>query len=125
MSRNARVEIYPGDGTGDESPDSICRALSIDAAAPRTTLQSSGQRDVCEFEAGLALEDVEVGRLVFAASVQDANGTTILRGCTVADVTADGDEVEIQLSTLPSYPDAPAPACPNVQRKCVDRDCGP
>ena len=123
MSNTARVEIYDGSGTEEESPDAICRALSIGHPAPLATLHSSGVRDVCEFNSGLVLKDVGTGRRVFAASAADAGETTILRGCAVLDVTPDREVIEIQLSTLPTYPDAPTPACPNLQRKCEARDC--
>lgn len=125
LAHTARVEIYDGSGVGKTSPDSICRALSVGQPAPVSTLHSTGARDVCEFLEGIVLENVRVGRLVFSASAEDRQATTILRGCAVLDVLADVSEVEVQLSTLPTYPDTPpADACANVQQKCEKRECG-
>lgn len=118
MSRTARVEIYDGSGEGDQSPDAICRALSAQQPASVTAIAASGVRDVCEFLDGLLLRKIDAGRLVFAASAVDAQNRTILSGCAVLDVTEDAERVEIQLSTLPNYPDAPTPACETVEAKC-------
>lgn len=120
----ARVDVYDGTGTGEQSPDAICRALSVGQPAPLQTLASTGKRDVCEFlgSPGLSI-DVDVGRLVLFAEGEAADGTKLLRGCAVVDVYAESEGVEVQLSTLPTYADSPAPSCPNRQTKCGSGDC--
>lgn len=125
MSRTARVEIYDGSGEGEQSPDAICRALSAQQPASVTAVAASGARDVCEFLDGLVLRNIDTGRLVFAASAVDAQNRTILSGCAVLDLDDDAQTVEIQLSTLPNYPDAPTPECATVEAKCGgDPACG-
>jgi hypothetical protein len=125
MSSTLRVEVYDGSGENDESPDAICRALSVGQPAPVSTMQSTGKRDVCGFlgPEGLDIENVDTGRLVLFAEAEDEIGTSLLRGCTVVDVLANTTEVEIQLSTLPTYPDTPTPSCPNQQAKCESDSC--
>lgn len=119
MSSTARVEVYDGTGTGDRSPDAICRKLSVLQPAGVNTVAVSDVRQVCEFlEGNVDLRTLEEGRLVFAASAVDANFTTILSGCAVVDVVPGIDSVEIQLSTLPSYPDAPTPPQTTLDEKC-------
>lgn len=124
LAETARVDVYDGTGTGRESPDAICRALSIGQPAPVSTLASTGKRAVCEFldSPGLPLE-VATGKLVLFAEAEAADGTKLLRGCSVVNVLGEGDEVKVQLSTLPTYPEAPAPACPNRQSKCGEGSC--
>jgi hypothetical protein len=148
VSENARVEIYDGTGIEAESPDAICRALSVGRAAPVATLDSTGLRGVCDFRAGLAIPQVPVSRLVFFAEAIDAAGTSMLRGCSVVDVSAslpascDTDDdcpasygcrtrlvggepldvcvLGIQLATLPNYPAEPdLSSCPNQETKCT------
>lgn len=132
VSSTARVEFYDG----DDAPDAVCRALSVGQPAGRPTLQSTGKQDVCAFASGTSIDAVDVGRKVIFAEVDDAAGTGILRGCAVVDVAGTADEglddddraradaldvvsfVEVQLATLPSYPDAPAPACETIEDKC-------
>lgn len=119
MSSTARVEVYDGTGTGAQSPDAICRKLSVLQPAGVNTLAVSDVRQVCEFlEGNVDLRTLEEGRLVFAASAVDANFTTILSGCAVVDVVPGVESVEIQLSTLPSYPDAPTPPFATLEEKC-------
>lgn len=124
LSSTARVDVYDGTGTGDGSPDAICRALSVGQPAPVATLASTGKRDVCEFldSPGLPIE-VATGRLVLFAEAEADDGTKLLRGCAVVDVLAESEGVEVQLSTLPTYPDSPTPSCPNRQTKCGSGDC--
>lgn len=125
LSSLARVDVYDGTGVGDESPDAICRALSVGQAAPVATLASTGKRDVCEFlgAPGLTIDNVDTGRVVLFAEAEDSIGTKLLRGCAVVDVLADTEAVEVQLSTLPTYPDTPTPSCPNQQAKCDTGGC--
>ena len=119
MSSTARVEVYDGTGTGDQSPDAICRKLSVLQPAGVNTVAVSDVREVCEFLTGnVDLRTLEEGRLVFAASAVDANFTTILSGCAVVDVVPGVESVDIQLSTLPSYPDAPTPPHATLEEKC-------
>jgi hypothetical protein len=124
LSSTATVDVYDGSGTGDQSPDAICRALSVGQPAPVNTMHSTGKRDVCDFLAGeLLIDNVDVGRVVLFAEAEDGAGSLLLRGCSVVDVLPQTEQVEVQLSTLPSYPDTPATDCPNQQAKCQDRSC--
>lgn len=119
VSTSARVEVYDGAGEGDESPDAICRKLSVLQPVSVPTLASSGLRDVCAFrDPGLPLSALDAGRYVFAASTVDENNTTILQGCAVVDLHPEFDEIEIQLSTLPAYPASPVPRCASIEDKC-------
>lgn len=119
MSKTARLEVYDGTGTGDKSPDAICRRLSVEQPAGVNTLAVSDKREVCEFLLGsVDLRTIEEGRLVFAASATDANFTTILSGCVVVDVVPGVETVDVQLSTLPTYPDAPTPEHATLGEKC-------
>jgi hypothetical protein len=125
LSATATVDVYDGTGTEDSSPDAICRALSIGQPAPVNTIHSTGKRDVCDFLLGdgLPIESVDTGRLVLFAEAEDGSGSLLLRGCTVVDVLPDTEQVDVQLSTLPSYPEDPSIDCPNQQAKCEDRSC--
>lgn len=123
LSSTARVDVY--DGSGEVTPDAICRALSVGQPAPVSAIQTTGKRGVCEFlgPPGIVMGDVDVGRLVLFAEAEAADATKLLRGCAVVDVGGPGEVVEIQLSTLPSYPDEPSASCPHVQAKCEAQDC--
>lgn len=124
LASTARVDVYDGTGTGKESPDAICRALSVGQPAPVATLASTGKRAVCEFldSPGLPL-DVATGRLVLFAEAEAEDGTKLLRGCSVVNVFAESEDVSVQLSTLPTYPESPSPSCPNRQTKCGEGGC--
>ncbi len=129
LARLASVTVYEG----EESPDEICRALTVDLAAGARSVESTGDQSVCSFYSGdatTAMDGLPAGRLVFFAKVTDKKGNALLRGCTVADVTPETDVIEIQLATLPNYPaDAPStilnPECVTVQSKCgaTELDC--
>jgi hypothetical protein len=123
LSSTARVDVY--DGSGEVGPDAICRALSVGQPAPVSAIQTTGKRGVCEFfgPPGIVMKDVDVGRLVLFAEAEGADATKLLRGCAVVDVLPATNAVEIQLSTLPSYPDDAALPCSNVQAKCGSQDC--
>lgn len=125
VASTARVDVYDGAGAENESPDSICRALSVGQPAPVTTLHSTGKRSVCEFLAqpGLDISNVRTGRMVLFAEAEDSIGTKLLRGCSVVDLNGEIDVVQIQLSTLPTYPDSPEPTCSNAQQKCGGEGC--
>jgi hypothetical protein len=125
LSSTVTVDVYDGSGEGETSPDAICRALSVGQPAPVNTMQSTGKRDVCQFigPPGLPIENVDIGRIVLFAEGEDGAGSLLLRGCSVVDVLPETTEVEVQLSTLPSYPDDPVSDCPNQQAKCEDRSC--
>ena len=117
ISSVARVDIYDGTDGSDET----CRNRSVALPASENPMQSTGDRDVCEFQSGdVRIAAVDVGRLVFFAEAKDVNGAPIMRGCSVANVNAATEVVEIQLATLPSYPDNADPSCLNVQQKCQD-----
>lgn len=148
ISKNATVDVFDGSGVDTESPDAICRSLSVGNDSPLNSLAGTSKKDVCEFRAGLTIDSVPPGRLVFFAEAEDNDGTTLLRGCTVVDVTnslpsscvvdtdcppgygcrtrrdSDGESrdlcvLEVQLATLPSYPDAvDISQCPNQETKC-------
>lgn len=141
VTNTVTVDVYDGEGAGEQSPDAICRALSVQtsvAPAGVQTLESSGNTSACQvLGGGVTFEHVSVGRRVFFAEAVDFDGAAILRGCAVADVFGDdeelaGDEadaakklganalVEVQLATLPTYPDGIAPACENVTAKCEE-----
>jgi hypothetical protein len=146
VTNTVTVDVYDGSGTGTTSPDAICRALSVDsAAAPGgvQALDSSGNQPACHFlDGGVSFENVAVGRRVFAASAVDFHGTSIMRGCTVADVFGDNDKitddekqaaqqlhatsfVTVQLATLPEYT-AVTPTCADVNAKCQEnKPCVP
>ncbi len=135
----ARLDVYDGGGTGERSPDAICRSLSVTPPTPPQGVApiASISTDVCDFRAGgVDLRDVGVGRRVFFVEAQDFSGQAILRGCAVEDVYGDaqqldGDDagaakdlgangfVEVQLATLPEFP-AEAPTCASVEEKCEE-----
>ncbi|MFZ9886142.1 MAG: hypothetical protein ACO3JL_01465 [Myxococcota bacterium] len=125
VTSTARVDVYDGAGTEDKSPDTICRALSIGQPAPVATLYSTGKRSVCAFaaESGLEISNVRTGRVVLFAEAEDSIGTKLLRGCSVVDLNGEVEKVQIQLSTLPTYPDDPEPSCVNAQQKCGGEGC--
>lgn len=136
----ARVDVYDGGGSGEKSPDAICRSLSVTPPTPPAgvaPLATSGATDVCKFRGGgVALADVGVGRRVFFVEAQDFGSQAILRGCGVFDVYGDdapleGDDkgaaadldvnafVDVQLATLAEFPVEP-PTCASVQEKCEE-----
>jgi hypothetical protein len=141
LSSVATIDIYDGSGTGDKSPDAICRALSVEssqAPAGVSSLASTSKRDVCELRGGaVTLEDVDVGRRVVFAQAE-SGATVLLRGCVVADIFGDdesleGDDkdaatalgatalVDVPLATLPTYPSDTEPLCADVNEKCEER----
>jgi len=143
ITNTVTVDVYDGAGAGDKSPDAICRALSVETSvAPEgvQALESSGNTAACQLlDGGVSFKNVDVGRRVFFAEAVDFNGTAIMRGCTVADVFGDkenlpddekeaGDKlgatsfVDVQLATLPTYPDDQTPTCTDVKAKCEDNE---
>ena len=141
ITNTVTVDVYDGGGTGAKSPDAICRALSVETSvAPDgvQALDSSGNTAACQIlNGGVSFSNVDVGRRVFFAEAVDFDGTAILRGCSVADVFGDSEKladdekeaadklgatsfVDVQLATLPSYPDGAAPACADVKAKCEE-----
>jgi hypothetical protein len=141
VSTVATIDVYDGEGTGDTSPDAICRALSVESSEPPqglASLASSSKRNVCELRGGATvLEGVGVGRRVVFAETQSGN-TALLRGCVVVDLFADGaapagDDaaaaeelgvrsfVEVPLATLPTYPEDVAIACDGITAKCEEQ----
>jgi len=139
VTSTVTVDIYDGEGVGEQSPDAICRALSVQSAVAPAGLQplkSSRNTNACEFlDGGVSFQGLEVGRRVFFAEAVSFDASAILRGCVVADVVdapqADVDPtasteldvqsiVDIQLATLPTYPDDVQPACEDVNAKCVE-----
>ena len=119
MPLTGEVQVYEPDE--DTSADAICRNLSASLPAGKESAAGTGSRSVCELD-GVPLNDVPVGRLVFFADINGgADRVSILKGCTVADVFANTtDPVQIQLSTLPTYPQDPVVTCAGVDAKCVD-----
>lgn len=134
----ARIDVYDGSGTGERSPDAICRSLSVNPPAPPTgvsPLSTSGNSDPCAFrDGGVQLDGIGVGRRVIFVEAQDFDGQSILRGCTVVDIYGDtedlsGDDaviasglgavevVEVSLAILPDFPQS-APGCDDVDAKC-------
>lgn len=141
LTNTITVDVYDGEGTGEQSPDAICRALSVQtsvAPAGVQALESSGNTSACQvLDGGVTFEHVPVGRRVFFAEAVDFDGAAILRGCSVADVFGDEqalvDEeaaaadkldatalVDVQLATLPTYPDGVTPQCADVVAKCEE-----
>jgi hypothetical protein len=135
---NARVDVYDGSEQGERSPDAICRALAVTPPTPPagvSPLTTSGTQDACLFRAGgVELNRVGVGRRVFFVEAQDFAGQSILRGCTVRDLSTEaavleGDDagaasdlgvgalVDVQLATLPEFPPT-TPSCASVAEKC-------
>ena len=141
ITNTVTVDVYDGGGSGKKSPDAICRALSVETSvAPDgvQALDSSGNTNACQLlDGGVHFENVDVGRRVFFAEAVDFTGTAIMRGCTVADVFGDREKisddekeaadklhatafVQVQLATLPAYPDAAVPKCADVKAKCQE-----
>lgn len=139
ISNTVTVDVYDGEGVGAQSPDAICRALSVTTSVSPVGVQalhSSGNTSACQLlDGGVTFPAVAVGRRVFFAEAVDAAGAAILRGCTVADVFGDAVElagpdeelaaglgasalVDVQLATLPSYPEDQLPSCADVAAKC-------
>ncbi len=147
ITNTVTVDVYDGDGQGDKGPDAICRALSVETSvAPEgvQALKSSGNTSACQLlDGGVTFDDIDVGRRVFFAEAVDFQGTAIMRGCTVADVFGDKEQlkddqkeaadklgatsfVEVQLATLPTYPDDLTPTCDDVKAKCEEnKPCVP
>lgn len=139
IANTITVDVYDGSGAGAQSPDAICRALSVTtsvAPAGVQALRSTGNTSACELlDGGVSFTGVDVGRRVFFAEAVDVGGAAILRGCAVADVFGDAqplaaeDEevadalgasalVDVQLATLPTYPEDQIPSCADVAAKC-------
>lgn len=144
ITNTITVDVYDGEGSGAQSPDAICRALSVTtsvAPAGVQALESSGSTSACQLlDGGVTFENVDVGRRVFFAEATDAQGAAILRGCSVADVFGDAVDpetlapedaeaadalgasalVDVQLATLPTYPEDQVPLCDDVTAKCTE-----
>ncbi len=136
LTNTVSLSVYDGEGTGDTSPDAICRSLSVvSSVAPAglQPLESSLNQPACGFlDGGVTFDAVETGRRVFFAEATSFAGTPVLRGCTVADVYPDPSDdpeaeglgvtgfVEVQLATLPSFPDEQTPTCADVAAKCQE-----
>ncbi|MBI1948680.1 MAG: hypothetical protein HYS27_23540 [Deltaproteobacteria bacterium] len=142
LAETVSLSVYDGEGTGDTSPDAICRALSVQSSVAPAGLQplaTSLNQPACTFaDGGVSFDAVETGRRVFFAEATSAEGLPALRGCTVADVYPDPTDdpeaaalgvtgfVEVQLATLPSFPDEQTPSCANVAAKCQENQpCAP
>ncbi len=142
LAETVSLSVYDGEGTGEASPDAICRALSVQSSVAPAGLQpvaTSLNQPACTFlDGGVAFDAVETGRRVFFAEASGADGLPALRGCTVADVYPDPSDdpeaaalgvtgfVEVQLATLPSFPDEQTPACADVAAKCQENlPCAP
>jgi hypothetical protein len=137
-SSNARIDVYDGEGTGAQSPDAICRSLSVTPPSPPAgvkPLATTGLNDVCGFfDGAVRVDSVGVGRRVFFVESVDFESRTVVRGCKVVDVgaeptaNADGDLVDVidvQLATLPDFPAAP-PGCASIEEKCQENvSCKP
>ena len=120
LAETVSLSVYDGEGSGEASPDAICRALSVQSSVAPAGLQpvaTSLNQPACTFlDGGVAFDAVETGRRVFFAEASGADGLPALRGCTVADVYPDPTDdpeaaalgvtgfVEVQLATLPSFP---------------------
>lgn len=141
LSSVATIDVYDGSGSGETGPDAICRALSVESSDPPaglSSLASTSKRNVCEFRGGaIEVADVDVGRRVFFAEV-DSGSTALLRGCVVADVFGDDEELEgddaseadkigvngfvdVPLATLPTYPSDTEPLCKDIDEKCEEK----
>jgi hypothetical protein len=138
VTANARIDVYDGEGTGAQSPDAICRSLSVNPPAPPSGVKpiaTTGLSDVCGFlDGAVRVDGVGVGRRVFFVETVDFDSRTIVRGCRVVDVSAeptenaDGDlvdVVDVQLATLPGFPSEPA-GCASIDEKCKENvSCKP
>jgi hypothetical protein len=143
----ARIDVYDGSGTGERSPDAICRSLSTNPPAPPSGVQpiaTSGSANACQFaDGGVVLEHVGVGRRVILVEGEDFDGAAIVRGCTVVDVFGDdapatddatpavitelgaNAAVTVPLAILPAFPAGDA-GCTSMTEKCEeDVSCRP
>lgn len=142
LAETVSLSVYDGEGTGDASPDAICRSLSVVSSVAPAGLQplaTSLNQPACTFvDGGVTFEAIETGRRVFFAEASSAAGVPALRGCAVADLFPDATDdpeaetlgvtgfVEVQLATLPSFPDEQTPACADVAAKCQEnQQCAP
>lgn len=142
LTNTVSLSVYDGEGTGEASPDAICRSLSVvSSVAPAglQPLQTSLNQPACTFlDGGVSFSAIETGRRVFFAEATSFEGSPVLRGCSVADVFPDPSDdpeadaldvtgfVEVQLATLPSFPDEQAPSCADVTAKCQENQpCAP
>lgn len=143
----ARIDVYDGGGTGERSPDAICRSLSTNPPAPPSGVQpiaTSGSTDACAFQnGGVLLEHVGVGRRVLLVEGEDFEGAAIVRGCAVVDLFGDDQAaaddstaavqadlganavVTVPLAILPAFP-AGAAGCATIAEKCEENvSCRP
>lgn len=142
LTNAVSLSVYDGEGTGEASPDAICRSLSVvSSVAPAglQPLQSSLNQPACTFlDGGVTFDAIRTGRRVFFAEATSFDGTPALRGCTVADVFPDPSDdpeaqnlgvtrfLEVQLATLPSFPEEQTPSCADVTAKCQENQpCAP
>lgn len=137
----ARIDVYDGSGSGERSPDAICRSLSTNPPAPPSGVQplvTSGSTDACAFQnGGVVLEHVGVGRRVVFVEGEDFDGAAIVRGCRVVDLFGDDEPaaddataaviadlganaaVRVPLAILPAFP-AGAAGCTSIAEKCEE-----
>lgn len=142
LTNTVSLSVYDGEGAGEASPDAICRSLSVvSSVAPAglQPLQTSLNQPACTFlHGGVSFSEVQTGRRVFFAEATSFDGTPSLRGCSVADVFPDPSDdpeaaglgvtgfVEVQLATLPSFPDEQTPGCADLNAKCQENQpCAP
>jgi hypothetical protein len=135
-SMTARVDVYAGTGTDDQSPEATCLRLAVATSFPPPGLRplaTSGVQDVCAFSEGsVRIADVGVGRRVLWAGALDEAAQLLVAGCAIVDLTEnerDGDGIvdtlDLQLSTLPAFPPSP-PSCATVDEKCKEKiECKP
>lgn len=121
LAANVTIDVYDN----VEDSDAICRNLSVNQAPGSSPVSSTGKQDVCDFlNGGVKIDRVSTGRLVVFASVEDRAGTALMRGCRVADVYPETENIEITLSTLPTYPVDPTITCSSTAEKCEEeKDC--
>ena len=138
VTANARIDVYDGEGTGTQSPDAVCRSLSVNPPTPPPGVKpiaTTGLSDVCGFlDGAVRVEGVGVGRRVFFVETVDFESRTIVRGCKVVDVSAEPsaagagdlvDIIDVQLATLPEFPSEPA-GCASIDEKCKENvSCKP
>ncbi len=142
LAETVSLSVYDGGGAGETSPDAICRSLSVVSSVAPAGLQplaTSLNQPACTFlDGGVTFDAIETGRRVFFAEASSAAGVPALRGCAVADLYPDTDDdaeaaalgvtgfVEVQLATLPSFPDEQSPVCADVAAKCQEnQQCAP
>ncbi|MCC7072117.1 MAG: hypothetical protein IT383_12385 [Deltaproteobacteria bacterium] len=142
LAETVSLSVYDGEGNGEASPDAICRSLSVVSSVAPAGLQplaTSLNQPACTFlDGGVTFDAIETGRRVFFAEASSAAGVPALRGCAVADLFADDSDdpeaedlgvasfVEVQLATLPSFPEEQTPACADVDAKCQENQrCAP